>query len=385
MRKLFNSLYVLHIFNDGFHASLVLLLPFIEKDLGITLTQVGFLSSTLSIFQIFLALPAAYMAVRMGSMRLLLIAAFLYSIGYLLASMTSVYVLLVLAFLVAGVGFGVFHPVAFAFVARTAEKATRGRQMGNFTAIGDLGRIAISSILPFLVAWIGWRLSAGIYGFIALLLCIGLSLIISRASHEKATLPAIKHFSFWDFFKDRRFMLATASNALDSFASGSLIVFLPFLLLQKGVSPVWLGGFTAMFFVGNFFGKALLGRFTDRYGNVFVFIASELLMALCIVIVTFTSSLALIIVVSIILGIFTKGTAPVVQTMISDAVEHHQNFEKAFGISQMISGIAGTMAPIVLGLVSDVFTIQYAFLVSALFALLAILPALGFKHARLGK
>ncbi len=135
----------LHILNDGYLASFVILLPFIAAGLGLSLTQVGILGSILNTAAVALALPAGYLAARFGGLRILLGALMLYG-GALFALGASMNFLVVgLVFLVAGVGFGIFHPIAFALIARWSPKETRGRAVGNFTAIGDLGRIGIAA------------------------------------------------------------------------------------------------------------------------------------------------------------------------------------------------------------------------------------------------
>lgn len=176
--------------------------------------------------------------------------------------------------------------------------------------------------------------------------------------------------------QNKRYVLAVSAGALDSFASASLFVFLPFLLLKRGVSSAFLGTFTAAFFIGNFFGKTVLGRFVDKFGNSKVFIASELLMAVFIFALANSTALYFIVACSVILGVFTKGTVPVQQTMITESVEHHGNFEKAFGLGAFVSSSAITAAPIILGYTSDKLGIVAAFNVMAVVALTAVIPAI---------
>src|ERR1035441_8314644 len=132
-----------------------------------------------------------------------------------------------------------------------------------------------------------------------------------------------------------------------------MYVFLPFLLLKRGISPAFLGTFTAAFFVGNFFGKTALGRFVDKFGSTKVFVLSELLMAVFIFLLANSTAPILIIGCSAVLGVFTKGTVPVMQAMVSESVEHHGNFEKAFGVVAFGTSTAVTIAPLLLGYISD--------------------------------
>ena len=155
---------------------------------------------------------------------------------------------------------------------------------------------------------------------------------------------------------------------------------LPFLALH--ILHVLNDGYQAAFFIGNFIGKSALGRFVDRFGNARVFIIAEILMALFIFLLANSTAFVIIIICSVILGIFTKGTMPVSQTMISEAADHHGNFEKAFGANEVFVNIAKTIAPVLLGVISDQLGIVSAFNVMAIVVLLAIIPAFAFHLSR---
>src|SRR5258708_34910431 len=74
---------ILHIFNDGSKVGMIILLPFIAKDLHINLTQVGLLGTTLNVCLIFFAIPAGYLSAKIGGIRTLLFALVLYSFGFI--------------------------------------------------------------------------------------------------------------------------------------------------------------------------------------------------------------------------------------------------------------------------------------------------------------
>jgi predicted MFS family arabinose efflux permease len=378
----FFHLNILHILNDGFAASLVLLLPFIAQSQGLSLTQVGLLGTILNAAGVILALPAAYLATRFGGLKVLVVAAFGYGMAFLVTGGTGQFLVLLPVFVFAGIGFGVFHPIAFALIAKWTPKEKRGRTIGDFTAIGDIGRIGIAAALSFFAVAIGWQKAAILYAIVALIAAIFFYRYLfsdkTRIQPKKEHHEKTQDLSFWQVLRNKRYIMTICSAGFDGFASASLFVFLPFLLLQRHVDPVFLGAFTATFFVGTFFGKTLLGRFVDKWGGAKVFIMAELFMAVFIYLLAGTTALPLIVVCSVILGIFTKGTVPVLQTMVTESVEHHGNFEKAFGIEGFVSSLGIALAPVALGFVSDKFGIISAFYVMAGSALLAAIPAIAF-------
>lgn len=379
----FRVLYSLHILNDGFYASLLLFLPFLAKDLHINLTQAGLLGTILNSIGMLCALPGGYLAARFGGMKILILSAVLYGLGYIWTGMALSYVWLFPGIAIAGVGFAFFHPIGFALITRLSAAEIRGKNMGDFTAIGDIGKMGISAVLTFIVVYLGWRSTAILYGIVAVI-CGLFFLFLQRQTDEVAQRPPQQHVKIClrEILSHPPFFLAIATSFLDVFSSASLFVFLPFLLLSRGIDIAFLGTFSAVFFLGSLFGKSILGRFSDRFNNASVVMISELCMAICIVLLAHSTSIIVIVFSSIIVGIFTKGTVPVIQTMVSDASEHHGHFEKTFAVNGLIGSIALTISPVFLGFVSDQWGIEAAFYAMAIIAALAILPAFIFRLLR---
>jgi MFS family permease len=231
MFKKFFTLNILHILNDGFKASLLLFLPFIAQEFSISLTKVGFLGSTVNIFSVLLALPAGIVAAKIGGYKTLLWALFFYTIGYLLTSISPSFYIIVIAFMCAGIGFALFHPVAFALIAKSSDKNSRGQILGNFTAVGDIGRIGIAGIITLIITHIGWRYSA--FGtFVVLLTVLYIALIKLKKLHNiRVDKKNINTTGYKEILKHKKFLLVSLTDLIDSFASQSLYIFIPFLLL----------------------------------------------------------------------------------------------------------------------------------------------------------
>lgn len=373
------SLNILHILNDGFYTSLLLFLPFLAADFGMNLTQAGLLGTIVNSLGMLCALPSGYLAARIGGMKLLILSAILYGAGYATMGLATSYLWLFPIFIVAGTGFALFHPVAFALVTRISPPQERGRNMGNFTAVGDVGKIGISSALTFVVVYMGWRSTALLYGVIAIGFGLFFLWLHRKHEHEVKTTTQSTDLRIHTILSHPPFLLAVLTSFFDVFSSAPLFVFLPFLLLSRGIDAALLGSFSAVFFLGNLLGKSALGRFSDRFSNASVVIVSELLMALCIILLASSTSIALIVLCSIVAGMFTKGTVPVIQTMIAEASDHHGHFERSFAVNGFISAIALTISPVFLGFVSDQWGIVIAFYTMAAIASLAVIPAFFFR------
>jgi len=386
--ELLTTLNILHVFNDGFQASILLLLPFIARDLNANFTQSGALGTAMNSLSIFLALPAGYLATKFGGMRILVIGALFTALGFIGIAFGANFFWLIPLFFLAGAGFAVYHPIGFALVARLAKKESRGKTMGTFTAIGDIGRIGLTAAITYLIVRFGWRNTSILYGIIGLvvvtifskfLMAKGTAVPMDRKDEGALSETKLRHLIF-----QRKFFLSHVAGMLDSFASSSLFIFLPFLFLAKGIHAEVLGAVTATFFVGNVLGKYFLGKYADRFPSSWVFIIAELSMALFIYLLASTNQFILLIGCSIVLGALTKGTVPVFQTMLVESLEKERRIEKAYGLSALLMSITTTVAPIALGYISDVFGIVNAFYVSAAFAVAGTVPAFlfGLEHNR---
>jgi len=365
-----SSLGVLHVLNDGFLASLPLLLPFMQKDLSLGFESIGLLSSILAFAGVVLALPSARIARKFGGLRVLGIALLLYSVAFIFAGCASGLVSLSISFALASIGFGLFHPIAFALVAHASGAQEVGRKMGSFTAIGDLGRIGIAAAATFLVAALGWRETAILYGVLPLLM---FALFFRRTPvhlDAAAKVGAKPH----GLRCSENFIFAIIAGGLDALASSSIFIFIPFLLVHRGIPTALLGALSGAFFVGNMLGKVLVGRAVDKLGCFSVFVVSEIVMAALLFYLSSETSTVLIALLSVLLGAVTKGTVPVINTMVTNSVPDRALYEKAFGIVSFVGGVAAVVAPSVYGLVAERFGIVAVFHLCACFALLAIIP-----------
>lgn len=367
---------LLHASSDGFSSALILLLPFITTDLKLSLTEVGFLGGTFTLLTIILALPAGSLSVKFGGMRVLTATILAYAFGYIFMGFAMSFAVLFPIFLLSAAGYAVFNPIGYGLIARFSKKETRGSIIGTFSAFGDIGKLILTVGLTFIVATIGWRSTSFLYGGLALVFFLFLvaSHLKNKAIHEKQEKP--EHLTLKTLIQNKRFVLSCTSGIIDYMSSYPLFVFLPFVLLQKGAPGMFLGSFFGIYFIGNLLGKTFLGRMTDKYGHTKTFIAAELCTAIAITCLVVSNNMVFILFLTLCLGMLGKGTAPVTQTMVTESAEHHKNFEKSIAFYSLLGNVAAMVGTVSLGTLSDHFGVTTAFTLTAILALIAILPAM---------
>ena len=351
-----------------------LLLPYASEEFGLSLGIVGFLGSLLSFSGIILALPAGVAAMRVGAVRLLSIAVLCYSIGFLLLGCSNGLIVVLISFILGSIAFGIFHPIAFSAVAKSAYSTDLGKHIGIFAATGDIGKIAFAAVVPFIVGFTSWRITSILYGIVAFLLFIICGLFSMRKKKETiAVTPERKKIDL-SLFADKRFFLANASSFIDSFANASLFMFVPFLIAFRGWNASFIGIFTSLFFIGNLLGKVIMGSLTDKIRKERLFIYCELCIFISLAILALAPSIAVVSALAIILGFFTKGTVPITSTMIAESTSKDK-LESAYSINSLSTSIANTAAPAFFGVLADFHGIQTIFFACGIAALCSTIPA----------
>ena len=137
---------LLHIFNDGYLASLALLLPFIAADLGLNYTQSGLIKTASSVAITSAQIPAGLLAERIGEVLVLGLGTAWFGLSYMAMLLVAGYPLLLLVALAAGTGGGAYHPVGTALIANIFPPSRSGAAIGALNTFGDVGKVVFPAL-----------------------------------------------------------------------------------------------------------------------------------------------------------------------------------------------------------------------------------------------
>lgn len=380
---------LLHFLNDGIRTAIISILPFVVKDLNFNYALVGILGASQGLLGTFLAFPSGFISSKIGGFKIIIFSLLLYSLGGIGIGMSAHPFIFILFFYITASGFGMFHTVGYTLIARLSNKSSVGKNLGNFTAIGDVGRI----VIPFLgiaiaSSFLQWRSSyillaligIVIYLFVQMNARIKTSFLESHSNLANNETPKEWLRQAFVLLRQKNLALITTSAVLDGLAGNPMYIFLPFLLLVKGVTAIQLGLFVPLYFFGSFAGKAILGRGVDKFGAKLMFIFAEIAMSASILALIFTSHLFFIAGISFALGLFTRGTTPVLTTLFF-SFTHDKHYEKIAATSEFFTGISAAAAPVILGVLADQFGIFFVFYSCSLLAFLAIIPTIFLKRS----
>ncbi len=370
-----------HILVDGLFDSIPILLAFMVLSFGDGGEAVGLVVSLGTAAGTAAGLGTLLLARNFGFMRTISLVTATYGAGFIAASYSNGIVTAGLCFIVALSGHNIFHNISFSYLTAQTEKRRLGRVISDFTAIGDIGRIPLVSLAAFAAAYTiaevpGWRIICFGYGAVGLGAALWLFLDARRDKNPlQETQYGERSFPSFGILRQREVLLAMMASVLNAFSNNRIFTFLPLLLLDKGIDPKVIGSFAFGFTVGSFLGKMACGRFVDRYGPRRVFIIAECALTALLCVLLAVDSLAVIVVIALLLGIVTKGTVPVIQSIIIEPVRENV-YGDIFAINSFLRGITDMLTPLLFGLLAAARGMESVYAVMAVTASVAAVPLL---------
>lgn len=380
------SLNLYHIFIDGLYDSIPILLTFIVFDFGGNEKQIGFIVSCGAFVATTCGLCTLFFSQRLNFRQILGFVALLYGIGFLSNSFSQSITFIGIFFAIAVAGHTLFHNVSFSYITDKTNRKVLGRILSDFTAYGDIGRIPLTALSGYVAAISisgveGWRVICFSYGI--LVLGIGIILILYKKQNDDTennnsqksrrflpSLVSIRH---------KNIKLLLLGSIINAFSSEQIFIFLPSLLLFKGFDHEILGSLALGFTLGCFIGKTACGRLLDKFGTRKVFVVSQLILAIILILLILSDSLYNVIFIALLLGIVTKGTIPVIQSMITEPLPNNEYYNDIFTINGFARGAINVAAPTFFGLIGSNFNLNFTYSIMALSAVFAIVPVLIIK------
>jgi MFS family permease len=363
-----------HVLHDGFSDALYVLLPIWAAEFRLTLTQVGVLKAVYTGGMALSQIPAGLLAERWGERRLLAAGTAVAALGYVaVATSASGMLPLVVLLAVSGLGSGVQHPLSSSLVAHAYETGPRRAALGTYNFAGDLGKIAVPAAVALAATFVGWRVASGIYGLLGLVgaavIAVALGRLRAGGSAVQVEGPTLAAGG-WGIRDARGFQALSAVGMIDTATRTALLTFLPFLLLEKGLTVAGVGGALAVLFAGGAAGKFVCGLVAERVGIVRTVVLTELATALGIAAIAL-GSLSVALAVLLPLGIALNGTSSALYATVADLVLPERR-ARAYGLYYTLVVAASAAAPLVYGAVGDALGVTATLLMTSAVVLVTL-------------
>ena len=363
----------MHVWSDLFFALYVPLLPFIADDLGLSFKQVGLLRSVFGGASAVLQVPAGFLAETTGEFWLLVLGNAWVAAGVVVMGVSPVFAVLLAVSFIGGLGGGTQHPLASSMVSRAYDEKGRSTAVGTVNFSGDLGKMAAPALAGLIAVHFGWRTALWTVGGAGL--AFMLLAVLARRSVDVGR-PARQDSETADGAADDTkmggFIALSWIGFLDSATRGAALVFLPFVMADKGMSLGQVSGMLVILFGGGAAGKFLCGWLDDRYGSVRLIWGTKGLTALLLLasVVGPTWSMAPLMLV---LGIGLNGTSSVLYATVANFVPARRR-ARLYGFFYTTNEGGTVIAPLVYGFIADAFSLDATMVVMGV-ATAVILPA----------
>ena len=360
-----------HALHDGYTDLIYIMLPIWQEEFGLSYAALGLLRSVLVGAMAALQIPAGLAAERFGAAIVLALGTAIAGLGFCFAGMSAGFVTLLVALLISGVGSSTQHPVASALVARAFAGPRSLKALGTYNFAGDIGKMILPASLSLMLLAMAWRPALAMLGCVGVVLAAIIYVVTPRYEHA-ASAPPHGEADGRPERKRRRyaFPVLFTIGVIDTATRMAFLLFLPFVLRNKGASEQTIGLALTLVFAGGAAGKlacTFIGARIGAVGTVWLTEGSTALGILALLPLPLTAALVLL----PLIGIVLNGTSSVLYGSVPELVPVHW---RARALSVFYTGVigSGAISPILFGRAGDALGVWQALIMIAGFVLLTL-------------
>lgn len=364
-----------HVWSDLFFIVFVPLLPLIksDSDLDLSFTEVALIKSTWAGASAVLQVPAGFAAERTGEFWLLVGGNLWVAVALVFMALAPGYWLLITVAAIGGLGGGTQHPLATSMVSRAYEESGRATAVGTVNFAGDLGKMVGPAAAFILPASFGWRNILRVLGLAGIVFMTATAFLRSKIDVGRPMETTGSEAEIdGDGVDSTGYAVLTGVGFLDSGLRGAALVFLPFLLQDRGFGQDGIYLMVTLLLVGGAAGKFLCGWLSDRIGFINVVWGTKGLTALLLVAALPTPTFALV-PLFLVLGVGLQGTSSALYAAVASFVPPGRR-ARMYGYFYTTNEIGGFLMPLVVGRIADLRSLRAAMIAMGAVAAL-ILPS----------
>jgi MFS transporter, FSR family, fosmidomycin resistance protein len=360
-----------HALHDGYTDLIYILLPLWQTEFGLSYAALGALRSVFVGAMASLQIPAGFVSERFGAAPVLAFGTALAGLGYCFAGLSTGFVMLLGALLISGMGSSTQHPIASALVARAFAGPRSLKALGTYNFAGDIGKMIVPATLSLMLLAMAWRPALAILGGVGIVMAVVIYLVAPRTErgaviHPKADTAALQDGKR----QSSAFPLLLAIGIIDSATRMGFLLFLPFVLRDKGATEQTIGLALTLVFAGGAAGKLACTFIGARIGAIGTVWLTEGFTAAGIL-ALFPLPLAGALLLLPLIGVALNGTSSVLYGSVPELVAP-QRRTRALSIFYTGTIGSGAIAPVLFGRVGDAFGVWHALTFVAVFVLLTL-------------
>ncbi len=343
--------------------------PLFAENLGASLALLGIITTVGGLTQLVFGLPIGVLSDRVGRPRVLLAGITTFILCMLSLSLaTGPFMLFVSRFLYGIAGVATFS-IGAAHLGDITTREQRPFAFGLYTSCMGLG----FTVGPLLGAQLAERYSAktaytvgAVIGVSALALVLHILLRSEPGRRRSGAARAAGMRNIRDILRNRRLMLVTFGNMLMSLTfTGGVSTFFPIYANELLVSQAAIGTMFAVRAMVSTLGRLPNGIISRALGSQSVMFGALLLDSIVMLSIAHTGSPVMLTVLLAMEGLAFGAYLVSGQTYVADNTKM-ENRGAAIGVYSTASSIGGTVAPLVLGVVADVYGVRLVFTITGI-------------------
>jgi FSR family fosmidomycin resistance protein-like MFS transporter len=362
---------VTHALHDGYTDLIYIMLPLWQAEFGLDYAALGLLRGVFVGAMASLQIPAGLASEKLGAALVLGLGTALAGLGYCLAGASSGFAMLLGALFIGGLGASTQHPIASALVARAFAGPRSLTALGTYNFAGDIGKMTLPATLSLMLLAMAWRPALAILGCLGFVLAAVIFVVTPRYDREGTAEAKVEmKIAFDQPRQPFAFPLLLMIGIIDSATRMGFLLFLPFVLTQKGASLQTIGLAMTLVFAGGATGKlasAVIGARIGAIGTVWLTEGLTAVGILALMPLPLPAALVLL----PLIGIALNGTSSVLYGSVPSLVVPQWR-TRALSIFYTGTIGSGAIAPALYGLVGDAFGVWKALTVVAVMVLFTL-------------
>ncbi|MGD2246948.1 MAG: MFS transporter [Candidatus Methanofastidiosia archaeon] len=351
-----------HMANDGFELVLPTLLPLIAEEFSLSYAQVGILAGcmvvTLGAGQFFVG----YLSDITGRRKIFIVLGlFCLSSSFYLIGVSESYTQLIIWNLLAGLGASVYHPISVSLISQI-HKEGKGKALGIHGAGGNLGMAASPLISGILAEVYGWRFVFRLFPVFGVVICVLFLLLITEESRIKQPVKVRTVFM-------KEIFIVIICLGFVSMAARGFHIFLPLKLSEMGYKSAIFGLFLSLFNGFGILGQILGGYFSDVYEKRIMISILSLVSGGLMYMLLYSVHYATMVVFVIVAGLLFNCIWPTLFGLLTDRTPEEIH-GTGLGLFFSVGYIMASLAPVLMGMVTDMVSMGLSFVLIPVFAFL---------------
>jgi FSR family fosmidomycin resistance protein-like MFS transporter len=361
---------VTHALHDGYTDLIYIMLPLWQAEFGLDYAALGLLRGVFVGAMASLQIPAGFASEKLGAAVVLALGTALAGLGYCLAGASSGFAMLLGALFIGGLGASTQHPIASALVARAFAGPRSLKALGTYNFAGDIGKMTLPATLSLMLLVMAWRPALAILGCLGFVLAAVIFVVTPRYQREGSEQKAETKIVADEARQPFAFPLLLMIGVIDSATRMGFLLFLPFVLTQKGASLQTIGLAMTLVFAGGAAGKLACAFIGARIGAIGTVWLTEGLTAVGILALMPLPLPAALVLLPLI-GVALNGTSSVLYGSVPSLVVPQWR-TRALSIFYTGTIGSGAIAPALYGVVGDAFGVWKALTLVAIMVLLTL-------------